>query len=129
MRSRSSATLPGGGRGATALPCVSAGRLALSCGLPCHRYAGRCEAPELHLVFCFPLGFGPYTQWPFWVVFSSAYGFFGSRFGFFGSFLTSLYRFFGSLTPDGMNDRPVSHVDRRLRQTRLGASGLDILDP
>ena len=52
-----------------------------------------------------------------------------SRFAFFGSFLTSLSRFFGSLTPDGMHNRPVSHVDRCLRQARLGASGLDILDP
>ena len=39
-----------------------------------------------------------------------------SRFVFFGSFLTSLSRFFGSLAPDGMDNRPVPHVDRCLRQ-------------
>ena len=47
---------------------------------------------------------------------------------FFGSFLTSLSRFFGSLTPNSMDDRPVSHVDRCLRQAHLGACGLDILN-
>ena len=47
---------------------------------------------------------------------------------FLTSLLTSLSRFFGSLAPDGMDDRPVSHVNRCLRKTSLGACNLDILD-